>query len=403
MSVPLQLGMGAFIPPIHAPHRNPTLALRRDLEFVEYLDQVGFDEAWFGEHHGIGWETSGSPEIIIAAAAERTRRIRLGTGVISLPYHHPLMVADRLVLLDHITRGRMIFGAGPGAFPSDSVAMGLDFLQNRDKMVEALDAILELLRSDEPVNRKTDWFELKDARLNLRPYTAPCFEVCTVSVVSPSGPRLAGQYGLGVLSLAPNNPKGWDLLSQTWELVEQLAAEHGQSVNRSSWRCVGFFHIAETEEQARAEVKWGLKYHCDYLNTLNPVSPIHPPEITDPDKIIDYMNETGYACIGDPERMQNYIDGMLKQTGGFGSFLSFVHEMADYEATKRSHALFASEVIPVFQGTTIRPQKAYEFFKSPSGSGSSRNIEYNSTALTALDRARKQHQAEREAKQVGSE
>ncbi len=111
---------GIFMAPYHALEENPTICLRRDLELVQFLDQLGFDEAWFGEHHSSGFETISSPELMIAAAAEMTKRIRLGTGVITLPYHNPLMVAERITQLDHMTMGRAMFGFGPGLLAGDA-------------------------------------------------------------------------------------------------------------------------------------------------------------------------------------------------------------------------------------------------------------------------------------------
>src|SRR5882762_3750793 len=185
MERPLRFGI--FMAPFHPAGQNPTLALERDLELIVRLDELGYDEAWIGEHHSAGLEIIASPEVVIAAAAQRTRHIRLGTGVSSLPYHHPLMLADRMVLLDHLTRGRVMFGVGPGALPSDAYMMGIDPARQRDMMEEALEAILLLLRSDEPVTYETDWFTLRDARLQLRPYQDPHFEVAVAAQVSPSG------------------------------------------------------------------------------------------------------------------------------------------------------------------------------------------------------------------------
>jgi limonene 1,2-monooxygenase len=141
------LRFGVFYAPFHPLGQDPTLALEYDLERVVELDRVGFDEAWFGEHHSGGYELIGCPEIFIAVAAERTKHIRLGTGVVSLPYHHPWLVADRMVLLDHLTRGRVMFGTGPGALPSDAFVMGIDPVDQRRRMEESLEAILALLRS----------------------------------------------------------------------------------------------------------------------------------------------------------------------------------------------------------------------------------------------------------------
>jgi alkanesulfonate monooxygenase SsuD/methylene tetrahydromethanopterin reductase-like flavin-dependent oxidoreductase (luciferase family) len=99
--VPRPTRMGLFMQPVHEPRENPTLALERDLQLIEHLDALGFDEVWIGEHHSSGWETVASPDIFIATAAARTRHIRLGSGVVPLSLHHPLLVADNYVLLDH--------------------------------------------------------------------------------------------------------------------------------------------------------------------------------------------------------------------------------------------------------------------------------------------------------------
>src|SRR5256885_9618627 len=145
------LKFGIFLAPFHPVGQNPTLALQRDLDLLQHLDRLGFHEAWIGEHHSAGYEIIASPEVFIATAAERTRHLRLGTGVSSLPYHHPLMLADRMVLLDHLTRGRVMLGVGPGALPPDAFMMGIPVADHRDRMSEALEPILLLLRDEEPV------------------------------------------------------------------------------------------------------------------------------------------------------------------------------------------------------------------------------------------------------------
>ena len=189
--LPQRLRFGAFIAPFHPLDENPTLAIQRDLELVQWMDQLGFDEAWIGEHHSAAYELIASPEVFIAAAAERTKHIRLGTGVSSLPYHHPLMLADRINQLDHMTRGRVMFGAGPGALVSDAFMMGIPVAKQRDRMDEALGCIVRLLRGEE-VTHKSDWFELDRARLQMTPYSRPSVEIAVASQVSPTGARAAG-------------------------------------------------------------------------------------------------------------------------------------------------------------------------------------------------------------------
>ena len=146
-----RMKFGVFLAPFHPLGENPTLGLERDFELLEKLDSLGYDEAWIGEHHSGGWETIASPEVFIAMAAARTKHIRLGTGVVSLPYHHPLMVADRMVLLDHITRGRVMFGVGPGALPMDALMLGIDPTEQRARMNEALGVIIRLFKEVEPI------------------------------------------------------------------------------------------------------------------------------------------------------------------------------------------------------------------------------------------------------------
>src|SRR5215207_9900301 len=189
------LRTGIFLAPFHALGENPTLAIHRDLELVEWLDDLGYDEAWIGEHHSGGWETIASPEVFIAAAAERTKHIKLGTGVSSLPYHHPLILADRVVMLDHLTRGRMMFGVGPGQLASDAYMLGINVDEQRRMMEESFDVLMALFRG-ELVTAKTDWFTINEGRLQLRPYSN--FDVAVAASISPSGPKAAGRHGVGL-------------------------------------------------------------------------------------------------------------------------------------------------------------------------------------------------------------
>src|SRR5260221_7624580 len=121
-----RLGFGAFLAPHHPIGENPMLQFRRDIKFVQHLDELGYDEFWGGEHHSSGWEMIASPEMFLAAAAERAKRIKLATGGISLPYHHPFNVAQRMVQLDYMTGGPALLGARPGALAAAAHAPGVD-------------------------------------------------------------------------------------------------------------------------------------------------------------------------------------------------------------------------------------------------------------------------------------
>src|ERR1039458_3912115 len=325
MAQPLRFG--TFMGPLHDPAHNPTLAIHRNLELIEWLDKLGYDEAWVGEHHSNGYETIPAPDIFLAAAAERTKRIMLGTGVVSLPYYHPFIVADRMVFLDHLTRGRVIFGVGPGAFPSDAHMMGLDFSESREKMAESLDAIMRLLVAEEPVTMETSWFRMNEGRLNLRPYTYPHFEIAVASAVSPSGPSRAGQKGVSLLSMAGATEAGFESLRSMWGIVQDQADRCGKTVDRANWRVVGFYHLAETEEQARKDVRYELKALMRFFASGIPFFPItRDADWSRPDDIIDVLNDSGIAVIGTPDRMADAVRRYRDQTGGFGGFLAHNHD-----------------------------------------------------------------------------
>jgi limonene 1,2-monooxygenase len=202
-----RIQFGAFLAPHHPVGESPSLLLQRDIELVTHLDRLGYDEFWCGEHHSSGWETIASPEMFLAAAGQVSNTIRLGTGVVSLPYHHPFNVAQRMVQLDHLTRGRAMFGSGPGALPSDARTLGIDPLVQRDRQDEALGVIIRLLRGEPRFSHESEWFTLRDAELQILPLQDD-MPMVTASSISPSGMQLAGKHGIGVLSIASNSTEG---------------------------------------------------------------------------------------------------------------------------------------------------------------------------------------------------
>ncbi len=388
MDWPLRFGI--FLAPFHPVGQNPTLALERDLELVVRLDELGFDEAWFGEHHSAGYEIIASPEVFIGVLSQRTKNIRLGTGVSSLPYHHPFILADRMVLLDHLTRGRVMFGVGPGALPSDAFMLGIDPMNQRDMMEESLEAILALLDGNEPVTREASWFTLRNARLQLRPYTHPRFEVAVAAQISPAGPRAAGRFGLSLLSIGATSAGGFDVLGSHWQVMEERAAEFGTDIDRRKWRLVGPMHIAETEEQARADVKYGLAQWVDYFERVAAL-PLAPGTL-DPDKMVDALMETGFAVVGTPAMAVAQIERLVAQSGGFGTYLLMAHEWADRQATLKSYELFAREVVPHFKGTLVSLESSRDW-------AAENRPEFIGAVGGAIMQAISDHHAEREAKQ----
>jgi limonene 1,2-monooxygenase len=349
MAVPMRMKFGVFMAPFHRPGENPTLALERDLELLQWLDVLGFDEAYIGEHHSAGWETICSPEIFMATAAERTRHLRLGTGVTSLPYHHPYMVANRMVLLDHLTRGRVILGVGPGALASDALMFGINPERQREMMDEALGVIIRLFESTDPLTVKSDWFELNEAVLQLRPYQRPSLPIAVASVQSPAGVQVAGKYGAAVLSLSiPRDTVRQTSLKELWAIGEETAEKHGKTLRREEWSLVVPIHLAESRKEAIEDVRLGSgREVTEYFGrTLG-----HPVPDVPADHIVDFMVERNQWLVGTPEDCIAGIERLQEISGGFGGFLIRVEDWATREKTLHSYELFARYVMPRFQGS----------------------------------------------------
>ena len=344
-----RMKFGAFLAPHHPIGEHPMLQMRNDIKFATQLDALGYDEFWVGEHHSTGWEMIASPEMFLAAVGEHTHRIKLGTGVVSLPYHHPFTIAQRMVQLDHMTGGRVIFGTGPGALPSDAHMLGIDPMTQRDRQDEAI-GVIKRLFAGERVSQKSDRFTLQDARLQLFPLQEE-MPMVTASSISPSGMTLAGKYGMGVLSIGSNSDAGLAALPTQWGFAEQAAAKSGKRVDRANWRVLMSWHIAETREEARAQAGKGLMHwHNEYtVGTL--MRPGALP-FKSPDEAVDQTAfvDGAASVIGTPDDLVAAIRKLAASAGGFGTVLGFAHDWANRENTAKSWDLVARYVIPEIQG-----------------------------------------------------
>lgn len=345
-----RMTFGTFIAPYHPVREGPLTTYERDLELIEWCERWGFDEAWIGEHHSAAWENIPDPVVFLAAASQRTSTIRLGTGVVSLPYHHPLMVADRIVQLDYLSRGRAMLGVGPGALISDSMMIGIDPVQNRAKMNEALGVIVRLLNG-EVVSHYSDWFTLHEAQLQMLPVNGK-LPIAVASTTSPSGMVCAGEFGAGVLSLGAGLIGDKKDLGDQWKLGVEAAEKHGQELRREEWRLVIRAHLSHSREQAIAEVREGRdRERSEYFRRVAGLK----NDMTLEDEI---AQDT--ALVGTPDDMNAAIERMQEATGGFGGYLVLAHDWADREATLRSYELMGRHVIPEFKGHMEPLRRSYD-------------------------------------------
>ena len=351
---------GIFMAPFHRVGENPTLCFERDMQLIEWLDSLGYEEAFIGEHHSSGWEIISSPEIFMAVAATRTRRIKLGSGVVSIPYHHPFNVANRFALLDHLTHGRVMLGCGPGALAADAHMLGIDSTTQRKRMIEGVKAIIRLFTEEGKISIDGSYFKLVDAHLQVKPFQRPHMPIFVASTVSPSGMVAAGQLGCGVLSVASYAPGGLDDLMKRWAIAVETAAEHGKTVERDNWRMVFPIHLAETRQQAIEDIrdganKWIHEYFIDTLGAQLQFAEYPDQPVSE--MTIDRMIGRGGVIVGTPDDAIAQIKDLQQATGGFGGILGLAHEWTTREKTLRSYELFARYVAPQFQGKVAQQVK----------------------------------------------
>ncbi|HXQ52460.1 MAG TPA: LLM class flavin-dependent oxidoreductase [Stellaceae bacterium] len=351
------LRFGLFLAPFHSAKLDPTYAFERDLLLAEHLDRIGFDELWFGEHHSGAMEMIAAPELMVAAAAQRTKYIRLGTGVKSLPFHNPFMLAEAMAQLDHMTRGRAMFGVGPGALPTDVHMLGIEMKDIRHRMDESLDTIVALMKG-ETVTLKTEWYHLREARLHVGCYRKPMMELAVTSVRSPAGVAAAGRHGLGVLTLGPTTDAALLHHVENWGIHEAECKKHGHVADRAKWRVTLVMHIAETRAQAFADTEFGFPEWIDYTHDVIPAVAAFPRGVPNP---AQFCNDHQLGIIGTPDDAIREIERIRNTLGGMGAVLVFGNDLAPWPAQRRSFELLAEFVKPHFSKVNAARRASYQW------------------------------------------
>ncbi|MFC4942398.1 LLM class flavin-dependent oxidoreductase [Pseudonocardia sp. GCM10023141] len=381
----MALKFGTFMAPFHTPvGQDPTYAIERDLAVIRHMDMLGFEEAWIGEHHSCGAELIPDPFIFIAYAAQETKHIKLGTGVVSLPYHNPLWIADRALFTDRLLRGRFMLGLGPGALPTDATMIGLSLEEQRGAFEEDVDVLMAILRG-EKVTHETPRYRLQDAHTQFAPFSD--FDILVAAIASPTGPRVAAKNGINLMSVGATAAGGFDALALHWDVMEERSPQFGHTPDRTKWRLAGPMHLAETKEQAIEDVRHGLDAWCDYTQNILAAPHFRAAGKTFEERVA-WVNETGLGVIGTPDDAVAQVERLEKQSGGFGSYLLIHQEWAPHAATLKSYELFANHVKPKFQGSTSRLQTATDYAVS-------RWTELNDRQGAAIQAATDRHAKER--------
>lgn len=341
---------GCFLPPLHDPATSPRVALRQDIELCGLLDDLDFHEVWLGEHHSSGWSTLGSPELLIAAVARETRRIRFATGVIPLPYHHPVHTAERILLLDHLTAGRVILGCGTGTYVHDMEMIGLQPASIRTHFRAALNVVQALI-SGQMVDITTPWFTARKAVLQLRPQKG-AIEIVVASSLSDSGITLLTETATTpTVHIVPP----WGAIRPGMDpdpisaLSERVATYRAKAGSSARVRCNVFVHIADSTAAGIDELMPGWTTQRDGLYREVLGMPI-PTSSAAHRRALDSLVDTGAFVIGDAVTCAERIRDLAARLGDPVSLNFFVPGWLRHEATLEQLTGIANEIRPRFFG-----------------------------------------------------
>jgi limonene 1,2-monooxygenase len=338
-----------FMMPTHHPSENPTLAFHRDIDLIPYVESLGYDSFHIGEHHSGGWETMPSPEMALSMAAAKTGRIRLGTSVINLPFHHPYQVAERIAFLDHLSYGRAILGIGPSSLVTDKKLFNIDSDAARRMMAESADIIVRLLEADDPISHDGEFWQFNDLRLQLKSYQQPRLPLALPTTGGAESLDLAARHDMELWTPCGLNRPGEGVFVDFWKNFEGACERHGTTADRDKWHLVSNFYLAETREEAWADVSEGIMRETGYFTSIG-FTPLYesykgqPVSEFTPQSVVERRD----WVVGTPDDAIAWIEKKIADNGMFGGIMLTTHEWAGSEKLKRSLEMFARYVIPHF-------------------------------------------------------
>ena len=350
---------GLFMMPLHPPHRSYADSYDRDLELIVKADQLGYTEAWIGEHVTERWENAPCPDLLIAKASAMTENIIFGTGVTLLAIHNPIDLAHRLAMLDHLCRGRFYWGIGTRAIPTDLEMYGLDPSDRQgvgERSREVLDVVLKIWANEGKFEYHGKYFDIsapeldpvKERGLHMKPYQLPHPPISAAATsIRSDSIRNAGANGwIPMSSPTLSIPN----LAGHWEEYSEGATEAGRTSDRSRWRIARDVLVAPTAHEARERANAVLVRNYQTHQQPNRQPSLLAGSKTDPslpDEAIDveYMMDNLWI-VGDPQECADQIRKIHNEVGGFGTLLAVTQDPDDHQWEQECLELLKNDVGP---------------------------------------------------------
>ena len=350
---------GYFTMPSHPPERGLKAGHDWDLQTLRWLDELGFTEAWIGEHHTAPWEPHPAPDLLIAQALLQTKRLRIGPGGFLLPYHHPAELANRVAMLDHLSEGRLNFGIAASGLPSDWAMFHVDGMSgaNRDMTREALAIILKMWLEDGPWDHQGKFWNVSkpdtmfgSLKPHIKPLQQPHPPIGVAGLSKNSDTlKMAGEYGYIPMSLNLNPA----YVKSHWDSVVEGAKRSGRTPDRKQWRLVREIFVAETDEKAWELSVGGMmgrmmrEYFLPLLGQFGFLQYLkHDQSVPDSDVTPEYCAKHNWL-IGSPKTVAEKLEGVYNDVGGFGGLLVFGFDYVEKpDAWHNSLRMLAEDVAP---------------------------------------------------------
>jgi alkanesulfonate monooxygenase SsuD/methylene tetrahydromethanopterin reductase-like flavin-dependent oxidoreductase (luciferase family) len=351
--------LGFFSMPSHPPERELAEGFEWDLQHIRWSDELGYGEGWIGEHHTAPWEPHPAPDLQVMEGFRQTENIRLGPGGFLLPYHHPAELANRISLMDHVSKGRLNFGVAASGLPSDWAMFNVDGMsgENREMTREALEIILKMWDAEEPFDYKGKFWNVSVPeemfgflRHHLKPLQKPHPPIGVAGLSKGSDTlKLAGENGYIPMSLNLNPA----YVASHWDAVEEGAKRTGRTPNRGDWRMVREVFVAETDEKAHQLAVGDMmgrmmsEYFLPLLGNFGFLEYLkHKPDVPDSDVTAEYCAKHNWL-IGSPSTVAEKIEQVYEGVGGFGHLLVFCFDYSHKgEAWHESLGMLKNEVLP---------------------------------------------------------